>query len=58
MEKNKIYKSDDIVEANKKFYTVHSHTDEKELLGREHRGGELHMVKVKDITRHWSLVEQ
>ena len=54
----KVYKSDDIVEAHNNLYTVHSHTDKKELLGRDHRDGELCMVEIKSITRHWSLKEE
>jgi hypothetical protein len=58
MANGKEYKSDDVVEAHKIFYTVHSHTDNKELLGRAHHNGELYMVKLRDITRHWTLIEE
>ena len=58
MAKDKIYKSDDIVEAHNNFYTVHSHTDNLELLGRAHHNGELYMVKLRDITRHWTQIEE
>jgi len=57
MAKEKIYQSGDIVEIYKELYIVHSHTDKKELLGRN-RDGELRMVKIEHITKHWSLVEQ
>ncbi len=56
MANDKVYKADDIVEAHNKFYTVHSHTDKKELLGRDHRDGELCMVMVRDVTRHWTFM--
>ncbi|APD92147.1 hypothetical protein BM525_19895 (plasmid) [Alteromonas mediterranea] len=55
MGNDKVYKPDDIVEAHKNFYTVHSHTDKKELLGRDHRDGQLFTVELKNITRHWTL---
>ncbi len=57
MAKNKVYQSGDIVEFYSDLYTVHSHTDEKELLGRD-SNGELCIIDVKKITKHWTLVEE
>lgn len=54
MAKSKAYKEDDVVESYGDLYTVHSHTDVKELLAYDN-GGELCTVQVKSISRHWVL---